>query len=107
LPGISRSGATLSALNFFGIKKEQSAEFVFLLSLPVILGGAVVEVFKAIKTPMVVSSSDILPMVLGTLCAYIVGVFCLKFFVNYLKTKSLKPFAVYMIVPFLTSLLVL
>ena len=107
LPGISRSGATLTMLNLCGIKKEQSAEFVFLLSLPVIVGGAVVEIYKATKTPLVVTSGDILPMVLGTICAYIVGVLCLKFFVNYLKNKSLKPFALYMIVPFLLSLLVL
>ncbi|MBR5250517.1 MAG: undecaprenyl-diphosphate phosphatase [Clostridia bacterium] len=107
LPGISRSGATLTALNFFGIKKEQSAEFVFLLSLPVILGGAVVETYKATKTPSLVQNSDILPMILGMIFAYVVGVLCLKFFVNYLKTKSLKPFALYMIIPFLVSLLVL
>ena len=100
--GLSRSGATLATLNFFGIKKEQSAEFVFLLSLPVILGGAVVEGYKAFSQPTL--QVEILPLVLGVACAYLAGVVSLKFFINVIKTKSLKPFAYYLFLPFLLSL---
>ena len=103
LPGISRSGATLTALNFCGIKKEQSAEFVFLLSLPVILGGALLEGYKALSQPTVTVS--FLPVVFGMISAYAVGVVCLRFLLTLLKNKSLKPFALYMILPFLLSLL--
>ena len=104
LPGISRSGATLTALNFCGVNREESAEFVFLLSLPVILGGALAEGYKAFSQPIV--NVPILPMIFGVLSAYVVGVFCLKFLLGYLKNKSLKPFAIYLILPFLLSLLV-
>lgn len=104
LPGISRSGSTLTALNLCGIKKDQSAEFVFLLSIPVILGGMLVEGYKAFSQP--VPNVNFLPLILGTITAYVVGVFCLKFLLGYLKNKSLKPFAIYLILPFLLSLLV-
>lgn len=105
LPGISRSGATLSMLNFFGIKKEQSAEFVFLLSLPVILGGAIVEGYKAFSAPVV--TVEILPLLLGVVFAYAVGVISLRFLIGLIKNKSLKPFAFYLLLPFLLSLILL
>ena len=87
------------------IKKEQSAEFVFLLSLPVILGGALVEGYKAFKEPVV--TVEILPLVLGVVFAYVVGVICLKFLIGLIKNKSLKPFAFYLLLPFLLSLVLL
>ena len=104
IPGLSRSGSILSVLNFFGVKKEESAEFAFLLSLPVILAGTVVKGYKAVVTDAPVVS-NMLPVLLGMLVAYIVGTVCLRLFIGYLKNKSLRPFALYMILPLLLSIL--
>lgn len=46
IPGLSRSGSTVSALRFSGYGREESGEYSFLLSVPVILGGAAADVLR-------------------------------------------------------------
>jgi len=74
LPGVSRSGSTMSGAFFRGIKKEDAFSFSFYLGMIAILGAAVLEV------PQVTSfnSTDALQGFLGFLFATIVGFFCFK-----------------------------
>lgn len=104
LPGLSRSGAVLTTLDLFGVKKKESAEYAFLLSIPVILAGAAVKGYKAIKNDAFFTA-DLLPVLLGMLVAYLVGTVCLRLFIGYLQNKSLRPFSLYMAIPVLLSLL--
>ena len=95
LPGISRSGATITALRLSGVDKKQSADFSFLMSIPIILGSLILESVDLFKGDLALPTRDILPLILGTLTAFISGCFAIKFFLKMVKDKSLLPFAIY------------
>ncbi|MCL2322528.1 MAG: undecaprenyl-diphosphate phosphatase [Oscillospiraceae bacterium] len=90
VPGISRSGITMSIGRISGINRESIAKFTFLLSTPIILGDAL---YKAKDLPGV--NIDILPFIVAILTAAIVGILSIKFLLGFLKTKSFFVFAVY------------
>ncbi|MDR2090334.1 MAG: undecaprenyl-diphosphate phosphatase [Clostridiales bacterium] len=93
IPGLSRSGATVASLLFCGADKEKAANFSFMLSMPVIAAGFVVEAVKnqAFSLP----SEQIFPMLIGMAAAAASGFFAIKSFVRFLKKKSMKGFAYY------------
>lgn len=90
IPGVSRSGITMSVGRAAGMDRASIAKFTFLLSTPIILGDAL---FHAKDLPGV--SIDILPFVVAVVTSAIVGMLAIKFLLNYLKTKSFFAFAVY------------
>ncbi len=96
LPGISRSGATIASLMLSGIKKEDAASFSFLLSIPIILGSAIVETAEVIHTG--IGQIDILPLVIGVLCAFVSGLVSIKFFLKLIAKKSLVGFGIYTLI---------
>jgi undecaprenyl-diphosphatase len=93
LPGLSRSGATISSLLFMGADREKAANFSFMLSMPVIAAGFILEIVKnqAFSLP----KSQIFPILAGMAAAAIGGFFAIKGFVRFLKKKSMKGFAYY------------
>lgn len=91
LPGVSRSGSTISAGLFSGFARETAVKYSFILGIPAILGGCLVEVKDAVQTDMSFSWTYIL----GFLVAAIVGICAIKM-VNWLvKTDKFKIFAYY------------
>ena len=92
MPGISRSGSTTSAGLFLGMEKEDSLRFAFLMSIPVILGSAVMGVKDVISEP---ASIEWLPVIVGMIAAGISGYFAVRFMLNFFKKRSLNIFAVY------------
>jgi undecaprenyl-diphosphatase len=88
-PGISRSGATISAGMFRGLSREAAARFSFLLSLPAILGAALVAL------PDVPPGADLGPFLAGAAAAAVVGFAAVAFLLRYLRTRTMRPFAVY------------
>ncbi|MCL2631314.1 MAG: undecaprenyl-diphosphate phosphatase [Firmicutes bacterium] len=92
LPGISRSGATISAQMLMGIDKEEAAHFSFLLSIPIIIGGAIVESFGLRSAGIQV---DIGPLLVGMAIAFASGFVVVRFFVALIKKLTFYPFAVY------------
>ncbi len=93
LPGISRSGSTLTAGLFRRMKKEDGVKFSFLLSIPVILGGFLVQGFKAYKLGFV--NIDILPTLVGMVFAGVTGFFAVKIFLRTVMKGKIKYFAYY------------
>lgn len=94
LPGISRSGITISAGLFAGLDRKTAGEFSFLLSIPAILGAFVLE----LKDLGEVSTQvGILPLIIGCLCAFVAGFAALKFLMAIIKKGKLEWFAVYLI----------
>lgn len=89
-PGISRSGATISAGLFSGLNRELAARFSFLLSIPAILGAAVVQMKD-------ISSYDVNSMVIiaGFLSAMIFGYLAIKLLLKIIKERTLMIFAYY------------
>jgi len=92
-PGISRSGATISAGLWRGLRREEAARFSFLLSVPIIFGAGLFELKDLLGTSSVVESP--LTLVIGFASAAISGFLSIRFLVGYLRTRSLYPFAVY------------
>ena len=95
LPGVSRSGATITALRLAGVDKKESADFSFLMSIPVILGSLILEIVGLKASNFALETTMILPTILGTITAGVSGYFAVKFFLKLVKEKSLLPFAVY------------
>ncbi|MFA5392355.1 MAG: undecaprenyl-diphosphate phosphatase [Candidatus Paceibacterota bacterium] len=93
LPGISRSGLTISTGIFSGLKSERAVEFSFLLAIPIIAGATVLEVPKLIQ----MSSNLILIYLIGVLVSFIASLFSLKLLIKILKfnQKKLVYFAYY------------
>lgn len=106
LPGISRSGATISAMRFCGVDKESAAEFSFLLSVPVIIGSAL---YEGAEVAAAGTLGDVaaLPLLFGVAAAFASGIVAVKFFMSMIKTKSMIPFAVYTAILSVVSFLLL
>lgn len=102
LPGISRSGATISTLLMLGIDREKAARFSFLMVLPPILGAVLLKLikyFSASPTVAVASSSGTeigtMVLVVGFVTAFIVGLFACKWMIVLVKRSKLIYFAYY------------
>ena len=96
LPGLSRSGSTLVAGVLSGASQEHSARFSFLLSIPIILGGTVYEIYKGIKHGFGFVKADILPMSIGFVVAFISAVLTLKLMFALVKKNKWIWFSVYL-----------
>ena len=94
LPGISRSGITISASLLAKIDRETAGEFSFLLSIPAILGAFVLEA-KDLDT--LTQSISILPLAIGCLAAFTSGVLALTMLMKLIKKGKLQWFAYYLI----------
>ena len=85
-PGVSRSGITMTVGRKMGVERESVAKFSFLLSTPFVAAAALYELKHFVFD---------LPFVIGVLASFIVGMFVIKFLLNYLKKGSFKVFAIY------------
>lgn len=93
-PGLSRSGMTISTGRLRGFRREDATRFSFLLALPIILGAgakALLDLRKA-SAPAIGAA----PLVAGFLSSAIVGYLAVEFLLRYLRTHTLRPFAVYL-----------
>ncbi|GHV02739.1 undecaprenyl-diphosphatase 3 [Clostridia bacterium] len=95
LPGISRSGATVSGGLVAGADRDEAARFSFLMSVPVILGAAVREIFRL---GAVTQSVGALPLALGFAFAAAAGILSVKFMTNIIRKAKFWPFSVYLFV---------
>lgn len=91
IPGVSRSGATMSMGLAVGLKKEATARFSFLLSTPIILGAALWEGRKILH----IASSEILPLMGGFFASALSGYLAVWFLLKYLKKGNFLPFVWY------------
>lgn len=93
LPGISRSGSTISLGLYLGIKREEVANFSFLMVIPVIAGAMLLEIKDMIEVGIQVN--DAIGLVIGFFTAFISGYFALKYLIIMLQSKGIHPFAWY------------
>lgn len=89
VPGVSRSGATMSAGLFLGLSRKDTALFSFLLSIPIIAGAGIYEMPKLAGK---VSVPELLP---GMLSAFVAGFLAIRFLLAFVSRYSYKIFAVY------------
>jgi undecaprenyl-diphosphatase len=93
IPGVSRSGATLTVALLLGFRRLGAARFVFLLSLPAVLAAAAKEVIDVTEA----GTSDLpaLLFIVGLVVSGVVGYLTIKYFLRYLANHSLTAFAIY------------
>ncbi len=92
LPGISRSGATISTSVLLGIDKEKSARFSFLMVVPLIFGKMAKDILSGgIST----TDTNFLPLIIGFIFAFFTGMFACKWMIKLVKNSQLKYFAYY------------
>ena len=96
VPGVSRSGITITTALFRGADRASAARFSFLLSTPVIVGAGLLETARLLRGA---GSGTAGPawavMVVGTVAASVTGFLCIRYFLRYLQTRTLLPFVVY------------
>lgn len=91
IPGVSRSGATITVGLAMGFKREFAARYSFLLALPAVFASGLLET-KEISNDTFVNWPA---TILATVVAFAVGYAVISTLMNYLKTKSFKPFVYY------------
>ena len=93
IPGLSRSGATLTAALFCGLKREDAVKYSFILSLPTIVAAAVLEGAALIKGGM--ASGSVLPYAAGFAVAAVTGYLAIGLVRMISKNGKLKYFSIY------------
>lgn len=88
-PGVSRSGITMTVARLLKIDRESAAKFSFLLATPIVFAAALADIS---------AFSFSIPFLVGILASFLVGLFVIKFLMDYLKKGSFKIFAVYRII---------
>lgn len=96
IPGVSRSGITMTAALFLGFTRTASAEFSFLLSIPVIVLAGGLECAKMLKSHEILSF-NLTDAVLGAALSFVFAYACVKLFMAIISRLSMLPFAIYRI----------
>jgi undecaprenyl-diphosphatase len=94
VPGVSRSGITITAGLFAGVKREDAAEFAFLISIPAIAGALV---FKLKDIMAAGASGSAAVLAAGFLSSALAGFAAIAFLLYYIKKNSFRPFVIYRI----------
>ncbi|MEE1815693.1 undecaprenyl-diphosphate phosphatase [Streptomyces sp. SP18ES09] len=93
IPGVSRSGATISGGLFMGYTREAAARYSFLLAIPAVLASGVFELKDAGESGHISWG----PTLFATIVAFAVGYAVIAWFMKFITTKSFMPFVVYRI----------
>ncbi|HAT69498.1 undecaprenyl-diphosphate phosphatase [Croceibacter atlanticus] len=95
LPGISRSGATISTAVLLGIDKTKAARFSFLMVVPLILGKIAKDIMSGDITT---TSSNNLVLIIGFISAFVAGLVACTWMIKLVKKSKLSYFAIYCLV---------
>lgn len=96
-PGVSRSGATITAGLFLGLKRDDAARFSFLLGAPIIAGAGLKSVYDLVQESQAgaLSANDLVLYAVGFLASAITGFLAIQFLLRYLRTNSTDIFVYY------------
>lgn len=96
IPGTSRSGSTMTAGMFAGLRKKAAAEISFLMSIPVIAISGGLKFIEILTTPQ--TNIQFLPLVVGFVTAALSGLFAIWFLMRIIEKWSFTPFVLYRII---------
>lgn len=94
MPGLSRSGMTISSGMFMGLKRFDAARFSFILSIPIILLASFIYPLLTFDLKDI-ANFNYQALISGMVTSFITGYLCIKYFMNFLKNNNLKCFAYY------------
>ncbi|MDH4016531.1 MAG: undecaprenyl-diphosphatase, partial [Actinomycetota bacterium] len=93
IPGVSRSGATISAGLFMGYNREAATRYAFLLAIPAVLASGFYQALDIGSDPAVAWG----PTILATIIAFFIGYAVIAWLIRYVSTNSYMPFVIYRI----------
>jgi undecaprenyl-diphosphatase len=96
IPGVSRSGGTITAGLFLGYERRAAARYSFLLAIPAVFGSGLYELYKVMNHPTKELFTGAETAV-ATGVAFVVGLVVIVFFMNYISKRSFLPFVIYRI----------
>jgi undecaprenyl-diphosphatase len=96
IPGISRSGISISAGLFAGLRRDEAARFSFLMATPITAAAAAYEVLQVVRGSGI--QVEVAPLVVGLVASFGFGVFAISFLIRYLKTHTTDIFVAYRLV---------
>ena len=94
VPGVSRSGATISMGRFLGYEREAATRYAFLLAIPAVVGAGL---FQLGDIPGGESAYGVVPTIVATLVSFAVGYAAIAWLLKYVSTNSYLPFVLYRI----------
>jgi undecaprenyl-diphosphatase len=95
IPGISRSGISISAGLFAGLRREEAARFSFLMATPVTAAAAAYEVLQVVRGG--VSGVSVGPLAVGLIASFVFGILAISTLLRFLRTRSTDIFVAYRI----------
>jgi undecaprenyl-diphosphatase len=96
IPGISRSGISISAGLFAGLRREEAARFSFLMATPVTAAAAAYEVLQVVRGAG--AGVEVAPLAVGLISSFVFGVIAISALLRFLRTRSTDIFVAYRIV---------
>ncbi len=93
IPGVSRSGATITAGLFMGYTREAATRYAFLLAIPAVLASGFYQALDIGSDPAVAWG----PTILATIIAFVIGYAVIAWLIRYVSTRSYMPFVIYRI----------
>jgi len=94
VPGISRSGISISAARLAGLRRPDAARYSFLMATPITIGAIIFEARKLVTGESGVTP-ELGPLVVGLVASLVAGLFAIHFMLRYLRTRSLDIFVWY------------
>lgn len=102
IPGVSRSGGTITAGLFMGYERAAAARYAFLLAIPAVLGSGFYQLYKSVAKPCASVADGCSPEVfslgetaVATVIAFFVALVVIKFFMGWISKHSFLPFVIY------------
>lgn len=96
MPGLSRSGTTIASGLLFDGDRKKVADFSFIMSIPVILGAALLELYKILKSGIGVAELYLLPTLVGAVAAAVSGYVAVRWMLKLVSKCNFKWFSVYL-----------
>lgn len=93
IPGVSRSGGTITAGLFMGYTREAAARYSFLLAIPAVFGSGLYKLFKELKDPS--GGAPMSLTLVATVVAFVIALVVIGLFMRYITKRSFLPFVVY------------
>jgi undecaprenyl-diphosphatase len=101
LPGISRSGSTITAGLACGFSRKFTVKYSFIMSIPAVLGAVVLEIPDLFEAS--ITGTEVVNYIVGMVVAGVVGYLCIKFMLYTVKEKSFKGFSIYCLIAGIVS----
>ncbi len=93
IPGVSRSGISISAALAAGLDRASAARYTFLMAMPITAAAVAYEAYKLVRGD--VGTIEVAPLVVGVVTAFVAGIAAISVLLRYVRTRSFSVFVIY------------